>query len=71
MNNQAFIDAQVELESKMYDAGYAAGQASIHARHLQLRRDYIEGITRLLDRALADNAWDYVVYLRQLLRIFR
>lgn len=62
------LDEKVELESRMYDAGYSAGQASIQNKYLEFRNTYIDHLQNLIARAVVKNEWDSVAYARQLLR---
>ena len=61
-------DDLIEAESRMYDAGYTAGIAEVQSKHMEFRRTYIEGLHRLIDRAMIRHEFESVVYARQLLR---
>jgi hypothetical protein len=59
---------ELEEESRMYDAGYTAGQASVQTKYMEFRHIYIDALHVLISRATAKGEYESVVYARQLLR---
>ncbi len=61
-------ETKLEEENRMYDAGYAAGIASVQSKYMEFRRAYIDGLQVLIDRATLKHEFDALAYARRLLR---